>query len=251
MNELIKVGQSTFNNEVVQTVNARELYEFLEVSSRFNDWIKNRIEKYEFIENQDFIWLTKNLVSGGQVNEYHISLDMAKGLSMVERNDKGKQARKYFIQCEKQLKQVSVHQPSQLLPNEERAFTLAKPAMEFALMLGLDTNAAAVSASQAAFKVTGVNPLVLLGQSHLIAENQKSIWLTPTEIGKELSPNLSARVVNTLLGYKGYQYKIQGQWVATDKADGLYRLLDTMERHTDGSYITQMKWSSNIVCLLQ
>ena len=46
-------------------VNARELHQFLGVNSRYNDWIKNRIEKYGFAENHDYITLTKNLVNGG------------------------------------------------------------------------------------------------------------------------------------------------------------------------------------------
>jgi len=86
-----------------QTVNARELHAFLEVQTRFNDWIKNRVDEYGFIENQDFITFTENLVNGGRRIEYALSLDMAKELSMVERNAKGKQARQYFIDCEKRL----------------------------------------------------------------------------------------------------------------------------------------------------
>ena len=100
MQELIKVTEQ--NGE--QLVSARELYEFLEVKSRFNDWIRNRIEKYEFQENQDFITVTKNLVNGGRETDYVLKLDIAKELSMVEGNEKGSQARKYFIECEKRLK---------------------------------------------------------------------------------------------------------------------------------------------------
>ncbi|MEN5278103.1 phage antirepressor KilAC domain-containing protein [Brucella sp. TWI432] len=88
----------------IQTVNARELHSFLEVTTRFNDWINNRIRDFGFVENQDFVTLTENLVSGGKRKEFHLSLDMAKELSMVERNDKGKQARQYFIECERRAK---------------------------------------------------------------------------------------------------------------------------------------------------
>lgn len=104
MRELIKVTQ---NENGEQLVSARELHEFLGVKSRFNDWIKNRVDKYEFIDGQDFTTLTKNLVNGGRETDYIITIDMAKELSMVENNDKGKQARRYFIECEKQLKQFS------------------------------------------------------------------------------------------------------------------------------------------------
>ena len=79
---------------------------FLEVQTRFNDWIAARINKYEFIENQDFVSFTENSVKpkGGRPSqEYYITLDMAKELAMIERNDKGRQARRYFIECEKKL----------------------------------------------------------------------------------------------------------------------------------------------------
>ena len=79
---------------------------FLEVQTRFNDWIAARINEYEFIENQDFVSFTENSVKpkGGRPSrEYYITLDMAKELAMIERNDKGRQARRYFIECEKKL----------------------------------------------------------------------------------------------------------------------------------------------------
>ena len=104
MTELIKVIEQ--NGE--QLISAKELHEFLEVKSKFADWIKNRIEKYGFEENQDFVTLSKNLENGGREINYILKLDMAKELSMVENNDKGRQARKYFIECEKKLKQIKL-----------------------------------------------------------------------------------------------------------------------------------------------
>ncbi|UNE55262.1 antA/AntB antirepressor family protein [Bartonella machadoae] len=108
MNTLLPISEQTIDQETVQTVNARELHAFLEIKARFNDWIKNRIKECKFQENINFITLTKNLVSGGKVKEYHITLDMAKHLSMIERNDKGHEARQYFIKCERLLKQVTI-----------------------------------------------------------------------------------------------------------------------------------------------
>ena len=107
MQELIKITEK----EGQQLVSARDLHEFLEVNSRFNDWINNRIKKYEFQENIDFTTLTKNLVNGGTQKDYIITVDMAKQLSMVENNEKGNQARKYFINCEKKLKEVVQAKP--------------------------------------------------------------------------------------------------------------------------------------------
>ena len=103
MTQLIPLHSQTIDGNAVETVNAKELHEFLEVRSKFADWIKNRISEYDFTVNQDFTTVSKNLENGGRSIDYYITLDMAKELSMVERNEKGKQARKYFIECEKQL----------------------------------------------------------------------------------------------------------------------------------------------------
>ena len=111
MNELIALNQSSINGEVQQTVNARELHAFLQSKQDFSTWIKNRVEKYGFVENQDFIKLHKKveLSKTGQIGiDYHITLDMAKELAMVEQNEKGKQARQYFIECERKLREHQV-----------------------------------------------------------------------------------------------------------------------------------------------
>ena len=102
MNDLIKIKTV----EGKETVNARDLHEFLEVQSKFADWFKNRVEKYDFFKDIDFLTLSKNLENGGRTKDYFISIEMAKELSMVENNQKGRVARKYFIECEKRLKKV-------------------------------------------------------------------------------------------------------------------------------------------------
>ena len=93
-------------------VSARELYEFLEVKRDFTTWIKARIKKYEFEENLDFTRVSIAPQNGGAKTggqnkaDYIITVNMAKELSMIENNEKGKQARKYFIQCEEQYYKV-------------------------------------------------------------------------------------------------------------------------------------------------
>ena len=111
MNELIPLHSQTIDGNAVETVNARELHEFLESKRQFADWIKNRISEYDFVENQDFVRFHKKMkANNATMIEYHITLDMAKELSMVERNEKGKQARKYFIECEKKLNSTTTTQ---------------------------------------------------------------------------------------------------------------------------------------------
>lgn len=103
---LIPVNQSQIGDDLVQTVNARELHEFLGVGKVFAAWIQDRIQQYEFVDGVDYVvtvsktGIRKNVTQ----KDYFITLDMAKELSMVERNAKGKQARQYFIQCERVAK---------------------------------------------------------------------------------------------------------------------------------------------------
>ncbi len=88
-----------------QLVSARELHAFLGVTERFQQWFDKRVKKYEFVENMDFTSVkTFTVVNNGakkELQDYAISIEMAKELSMIQDNAKGKAARKYFIQCEK------------------------------------------------------------------------------------------------------------------------------------------------------
>ena len=118
MNELISVTQSAINGELQQTVNARELHAFLESKQDFSTWIKNRIEKYGFVENQDFAVSHKKMENpqgGRPAIEYYITLDMAKEVAMIENNEKGRDVRQYFITCEKLAKQASTASLSEQL----------------------------------------------------------------------------------------------------------------------------------------
>ncbi len=99
----IQLSNTKINSGSVQTVNARDLHEFLESKQEFANWIKNRIGQYGFVEGQDFT-IDKFINGRATLKDYHITLDMAKELSMVERNEKGKQARQYFIECERRTK---------------------------------------------------------------------------------------------------------------------------------------------------
>lgn len=113
MNQLIPLHPQTINGNAVETVSARELHSFVESKQDFSTWIKNRIEKYGFVENVDYLLhkIVEQTPSGAKHKiEYYITLDMAKQLAMVENNEKGMQVRKYFIECEKQLKEQTATQ---------------------------------------------------------------------------------------------------------------------------------------------
>ena len=111
LKQLVPIQEQKIGETFQKSVSARELYDFLQVKSRFATWIKNRIQKYGFVKDLDFsfsIFLEKpkSRNGGRPSNEYILTLDMAKELSMVENNEKGREARRYFIQCEKALRQV-------------------------------------------------------------------------------------------------------------------------------------------------
>jgi len=118
----ISVVQKTINKEKKRFVNARELHKWLEVGKFFANWIKDRIEKYDFIENIDYFITVANFGNGvrkradgilvdektGKVipKDYILTIDMAKEIAMLENNELGKKVRKYFIRTEENFKQV-------------------------------------------------------------------------------------------------------------------------------------------------
>lgn len=96
MNELIKVDYTRDR----PAVSARELHEFLEVGARFNDWFPRMCE-YGFSEGQDFYSFLSNSTGGRPAQDAAVTIDMAKEICMLQRNEKGKIARQYFLQLEK------------------------------------------------------------------------------------------------------------------------------------------------------
>lgn len=110
--QLIPTVSGCLDGQTQTLVDAHELHAFLGIETRFDTWINRRIEEYGFTQVIDFIEVLKNEhVERGffgkreiQVKTYYLSLDMAKELCMVERNEKGREARRYFIEMEKQAK---------------------------------------------------------------------------------------------------------------------------------------------------
>lgn len=94
-----------YNNDRI-TLSARELYDFLNVQTKYVDWFK-RMSEYGFVESVDYRLVTQKRETNNPrnpfttINDHEITLDMAKEISMLQRNEKGKQARLYFIELEK------------------------------------------------------------------------------------------------------------------------------------------------------
>ena len=115
MNAIVKIESQTpfieveLNGKVQLGVNARDLHKMLEVKTDFSDWIKRRIKQCGFEENFDYTLVLKKeeQVSGAKyLNEYIISVDMTKHLGMMERNKKGHEIRKYYIEQEELARQL-------------------------------------------------------------------------------------------------------------------------------------------------
>ena len=106
MSDLIKITAK----DGKQLVSARELHDFLEIKTEFRKWFPRMCE-YGFVENVDFTRAFQKCPTLGGIQtvaDYAITIDMAKEISMIQRTEKGKQARLYFIECEKKLKEVDV-----------------------------------------------------------------------------------------------------------------------------------------------
>lgn len=130
---LVPVFTGTIQNQSIQLCNARDLHQFLEVGKDFSNWIKNRIEQYGFIAGEDYSPILANRSdgkAGKRRTEYHLTLDMAKELAMVENNEKGRQIRRYFISLERQRSQGGTALPDQTIQEEELVKLIRKQIQE-------------------------------------------------------------------------------------------------------------------------
>ena len=115
MNEIITISQAMINNTEVNSVNARDLHEVLESDTKFSDWIKRRLDETDAILNSDYIIVSQKretITEYGKkasiITEYILTTDIAKEIAMMERNEKGKQVRRYFIEVEKAYKKDKI-----------------------------------------------------------------------------------------------------------------------------------------------
>ncbi len=104
----LPIVQTAFNGENLPTINARNLYDALDVSTKFTQWIERRIENYGFVEGVEFfptLGKTSSFLGGRPKTEYFLTLDMAKHIALMENNAKGRDIRNQLIEAERQLRE--------------------------------------------------------------------------------------------------------------------------------------------------
>ena len=207
---LIPVFNGLIQNQPVQLCSARELHTFLEIQTRYNDWIKNRINEYGFIQDEDYFVITER-TNGRPRKEYHITLDMGKELGMVERNERGRQIRKYFIECERrasQPKQIALPEPEKKFTFEFTEYELQELAwLWFAFKRGIGT----FQHIEKAFNVLGSN---MSGQIYGQAYEYLSVLRSTNQILNRITSDFDIdqmtnwRVLKHLRGFNPKAVKI-------------------------------------------
>lgn len=106
--QLIKINNMVIGRSETNAVNSRDIHKFVESKQQYADWIKSRLSELGAVDGVDFMFhkfMNPEIKSNNKTQiDYIVTLDIAKHLAMMERNEKGKQARQYFIEAEKELK---------------------------------------------------------------------------------------------------------------------------------------------------
>lgn len=223
-------------------VSARELHQVLQSKREFATWIKDRINKYGFVENQDyevFDNFVKNSNGGRPQKEYALSLDMAKEIAMVEGNERGRMVRRYFIEAEKKLRHMN--QPSYMIADPvERAQQWIREEQE-------RRKAAALVEEQG-------RRLAVMEAEHERLEKkaeyldrilQSQSLLNMTQIAQDYG--MTAKELNQTLWEMGIQYPHSGQWIlyAPYLRKGYVHSHSVEIRHHDGRRSVKLstKWT--------
>lgn len=231
VNELIPVYE-TENGERV--ANGRELHQFLDVATRYNDWSKARIDRYGFVENDDFITVTENLVSGGKQNTHIFKIDVAKELCMVESNEKGKEARKYFITVERRFKQQSLDTPSYMIEDPELRAVKWIEEHQQRKLLEAEKLKLEITIKEYEPKLTYIDKIL-----------QSKGTVTITQIAKDYG--MSGPQLNKTLHEERVQYKQNKQWLLyttyQDKGYTKSETIDITRSNGDPDVTMSTRWT--------
>jgi phage anti-repressor protein len=224
MQELIILTRQKLGTEEVQTVNARELHQFLEVSSAFKDWIARRLTDFDFVEGVDFCSFLSESQGGRPSKGYALSIDMAKELAMVERNDKGKEARRYFIECERKAKEAArpLSQLEILAQSAQALLELDRKHQAMAQQLAattenlarIDTQLEQVAANRVWDRCPqNCEPITKI-RARMFAAHGLPAWVVDTVMRQlPLSPKVHAMIKNANEAANGSQYEV---WAVAD-----------------------------------
>lgn len=216
MNQLIPVSSAVIGADQMQACDARELHAFLEVGRDFTTWIKSRIDQYGFVQGQDFEVFTdsgENLQGGRPSKVFVLSLDMAKQLAMVENNDRGRQARRYFIECERVAK-ASTPQPLIAGPTDDRVAAILRLGQAIASVPGVRPGIAAAATLACVHTNTGIAIEDLRRALPAALADEAVCTHNATQLGKLVGA--SAKAINLQLAGAGLQVKNErGEWQLT------------------------------------
>lgn len=178
----IEIRALQLAGEAVQTVDARDLHTFLQVGRDFSTWIRGRIKQYGFVEDVDFCAATVPGSGGfGGQNRlvFSISLDMAKELAMVERTERGKQARQYFIECERLARSRTTSPMAAVLndPSELRRLLLSSVDRQIAMEASLAAQAPKVAALDRIAEANGAISITKAAKALQVRPIQFHRWL--------------------------------------------------------------------------
>lgn len=256
MKKLVEINKAIIGKNKINAVDARELWKFLGSKRQFGNWIKKKIKDYNFEENTDFFTFNKNVkrATGASIRkEYTISINMAKELSMLEKTKIGKEARNYFINCEKELKQIQKPKRINPGPINSDVVDIVKKSMTISEIFGIDKAHAIYAANLSALNFTGIDCLLELGNPDIQLEN-KTYYMIPTTIGKNV--NMTAQRVNLELENMGLQKRVKGNrqnvWTLTDKGKE-YAIISYVGKKNNYSNtpVTQIKWDVKILDLFK
>lgn len=136
------------------------------------------------------------------------------------------------------------------LTREERyRLGVYRDAVKTAELVGLSGNMARLAADAYCKNTLGCSILEPLGATHLLADEQGRVY-TPTELGRMLVAQLSARQLNLALEAAGLQKREMGEWMPTDDAKGLFEWADTAKRHSGGTPVKQLRWFKAVLSRL-
>ncbi|HFR3254646.1 TPA: phage antirepressor KilAC domain-containing protein [Streptococcus suis] len=193
MNELINVN---VNDNQEPVVSGRQLHEALGVNSRYTTWFE-RMTEYGFVEGQDFLPNLGKSTGGRQAVDHIIKLDMAKEIAMIQRSDRGKQVRQYFIQIEKDYNSPEKIMARALLLADKKVHQLEaqieadKPKVLFADAVSASHSSILVGdlaklISQNGFKIGANRLFAWLRENGYLIKRKGSDWNMPTQKSMEL-----------------------------------------------------------------